>query len=233
MHEENCFITLTYDEQNNPDTLVKKHYQDFLKRLREYLSRSGQPTGVRYYLAGEYGDNFGRPHYHALLFGYNFPDRKFFTTQNGFKLDTSEILKKLWPMGYSLIGDVSFESAAYVARYIMKKVTGENAPHYYGDRLPEFNKMSLKPGIGADWFKAYGMQSCYPEDFIVIRGGVKCKPPRYYDKKLDLTNPDLLAKIKTVRQNHGKNSKHNTPERLRVRHAVKLKATETLRRKLK
>ena len=101
-------------------SLNYKHFQDFMKRLRKSHS------GVRFYMCGEYGEDFSRPHYHALLFNCSFPDRKKHSTgDSGSVIYTSEALSKLWPFGFSSIGDVTFESAAYCSRYIMKKVTGD------------------------------------------------------------------------------------------------------------
>jgi len=75
----------------------------------------------------------------------------------------------------------------------MKKVTGNNADEHYtvldtetGEVTklePEFNSMSLKPGIGATWFEKYAPE-VFPRD-VVVANGVKCKPPRYYGKQLE------------------------------------------------
>ena len=158
MHMFNSFVTLTYDDDHLPEynSLNYKHFQDFMKRLRK------SHNGVRFYMCGEYGEDFSRPHYHALLFNCFFPDRKKHSTgDSGSVIYTSEALTKLWPFGFSSIGDVTFESAAYCSRYIMKKVTGDLAESHYetvdlstsevSARVPEFNRMSLKPGIGAEW----------------------------------------------------------------------------------
>jgi len=248
LYEDNCFVTLTYSDDFLPpnSTLVKEHVQLFMKRLRDYVFRSspegrldpsqnvtdGQAKRVRFLACGEYGDNFGRPHYHLLIFNYDFPDRVFFDVQNGFNLYRSSILESLWPFGFSLVGDVSFESAAYVCRYVLKKVSGELAEGWYDGRIPEFSLRSLKPGIGAPWLERY-QKSVFPDDFIVIRGGVRCKPPRYYDVKLNLTNPELYASIKLKRKEMASKSKHNSPERLAVRRRVKLAQTKMLKRRLK
>ena len=132
-------------------------------------------------MCGEYGEDFSRPHYHALLFNCFFPDRKKHSTgDSGSVIYTSEALAKLWPFGFSSIGDVTFESAAYCSRYIMKKVTGDLAESHYetvdlstgevSARVPEFNRMSLKPGIGAEWIKRYN-KDVYPRDVAIIVTG--------------------------------------------------------------
>jgi len=127
LHQNNCFITLTYDDEHLPKDLSLDHreFQLFFKRLR----KANPHIKIRYYMAGEYGSTRGRPHFHACIFGYDFHDKKLFSrTSAGSLLYRSQELEKLWPYGYSTIGDVTFESAAYVARYIMQKQTGKDRP---------------------------------------------------------------------------------------------------------
>lgn len=219
MHAENCFITLTYKDA--PSSLNYRDFQLFMKRLRKHFPR------VRFYMCGEYGEKGDRPHFHACLFGMNFPDRVKF----GRSLYRSALLEKLWPHGYSSIGEVTFESAAYVARYIMKKVTGDDAIEHYAygvdpdtgevlTRTPEFCHMSLKPGIGAKWLEKY-VTDVYPTGAMVVRG-VESSPPRYYDKlfrridrkEFDYMKSDRAANVTPER--HAENS----DSRLVVRKAV-------------
>lgn len=225
-HAENAFITLTYDDEHLPAdwSLEYGDYQRFMKRLRK---RFGP---VRFYMAGEYGEQFGRPHYHACLFGFNFPDRQIWKkSQSGMTIYRSAALEELWPFGYSSIGDVTFESAAYVARYIMKKVTGRQAESHYEridpetgevfNRKPEFTKMSLKPGIGARWFEAY-QSDVYPGDYVVMRGQ-KMRPPRYYDRLFAKDNPFEWDEIQYRRELDGRSrAADNTPERLAAKEMV-------------
>lgn len=238
MHEQNSFITLTYSDQNLPEnnSLNHRDVQLFLKRLRFTLGKK-----VRYYMCGEYGENFGRPHYHIVLFGHDFEDKKyFFKSPSGSRVYRSETLEKLWPLGHSSLGDVNFESAAYVARYVMKKITGEQAKTHYGEttsqetgeiklkKTPEYNKMSLKPGIGQSWLDKYH-QDVYPSDQVIIRNK-PTKPPRFYDKKYSLFKPIEFEAIQHNREKEArKNYLDNTPERL----AVKEKVTEAKLNKLK
>jgi len=204
MHDNNCFITLTYDDQSLPPngTLVKKHFQDFMKRLR---FRYGK--GIRFYACGEYGDRFGRPHYHSAIFGFDFPDKKPLSTSEGKKLWTSQSLSELWPYGYSSIGVLNFESAAYIARYITKKLTGNKKIIYDIDmRMPEFSLMSRRPGIGLTFFEKY-KDDIYPNDFL-INAGKKMKPPRFYDCAYEVTHLDEMSKLKALRTEKAK-SKYN------------------------
>lgn len=207
MHEENCFITITYSEENlkyivdmetgelSP-TLVKRDWQLFMKRLRKELG----DVKIRFYAAGEYGEKSYRPHYHACIFGYSFPDRQLFSIVNGgHKLYISELLNRVWGHGFCSIGELTFESAAYVARYIMKKQTGYYAEDHYKGRLPEFTLMSRCPGIGRDWIERYH-KDVYPHDYIVLASGKKSGVPKYYDAFMEKEYPDLICEVYSQRR---------------------------------
>lgn len=229
MHEVNCFITLTYDDDHLPvdESLNYGDFQLFMKRLRK-LHSSANSNFIKFYMAGEYGDINRRPHYHACLFGVDFPDRVLHSdSASGFKVFRSEILEKLWPFGYSSVCDFSFDTAAYVARYVMKKITGDPAEdHYrhitrYGEvvnLVPEFNRMSLKPGIGAKFFEKF-RTDMYPRDEVVINGAV-AKPPRYYDKLLEKRSYVDKEKLDFKRYQKGFDNRDSTPSRLAVRETV-------------
>lgn len=241
LHQNNCFITLTYNDEHLPKDLSLDHrdFQLFFKRLR----KANPHIKIRYYMAGEYGTNFGRPHFHACIFGYDFHDKKLFkrTTADSL-IYTSEELEKLWPYGYSTVGDVTFESAAYVARYIMQKQTGKdvNKDHYTycdlqtGELIkiqPEYNKMSLKPGIGADWYKKY-KTDVYPHDFVEVRGK-KLKPPKYYDRLFSKENPYEYDQILYTREKQAKlRPEEHSYERLLVKETVTKAKLQKLKRKL-
>lgn len=225
MYDDNCFVTLTYNDDNLPanNSLVVKDLQDFNKRLRKY-SYERRGRGFRFYACGEYGDTFGRPHYHILLFDFDFEDKKFWRfSPAGERLYRSEILESKWTFGNSEIGSVSFESAAYVARYITKKVTGDAAAQHYGDRIPEFSTMSRRPGIGQFFFEKF-ITDIYPNDFVVVRGH-KSKPPRFYDKWLEKHASDEFAALKKGRRPHDvlefrRRKSENSRARLRVKEEV-------------
>jgi len=202
LHEENCFVTLTYDDQNLPPggTLVKEHIQKFIHDLRQKIA----PKKVRYYLAGEYGEKLSRPHYHLLLFGYSFPDRILLSRNNkaGQELYTSEELSGLWKYGLHSIGHVDISSAKYVAGYTAKKITGEKADSHYSGRIPEFAMMSKRPGIGHDWIMKY-KSDVYPKDYFHIQG-IRHRPSRYYDNLIEKKNPRTIKKVKIKRQAESK-----------------------------
>jgi hypothetical protein len=205
--KENCFITLTYNNENLPahSSLVRQDLTKFFKRLRKRYNHQ-----IRYFACGEYGDKLHRPHYHAILFNHDFQDK--FLFQNGkFPLYISPALNEIWPFGHSVVAGFSFESAAYTARYCVKKITGKDAREHYGDRLPEFSAMSRRPGIGHDFFYKY-YDDIVNYDTVVTRNGVICRPPRYYDKLLSGCDVELLEKHKEKRIS---NAQILEPERLR------------------
>lgn len=181
----------------------------------------------------------GRPHYHALLFGYDFPDKVAFKkSADGSAIFTSETLSRLWPSGFCTTGAVTFESAAYVARYIVKKINGAGAVAHYADpetgelRLPEYTTMSLKDGgVAGNWYKRW-KGDVYPSDSVVIRGR-EMKPPKYYDRLLELEDPEARAAIKERRMTAAlAREGDSTTARLRVREKVKLAQSKNLKREL-
>lgn len=197
MYENNCFITLTYSDENLPEnnSLKLRDFQLFMKKLRKRFGKD-----IRFFHCGEYGENpsLPRPHYHALLFNFDFEDKKVHSQKNGYKIYTSDILSSLWEHGHSVIGDVSFESSGYVARYTLKKITGEKAKDHYGLRKPEYATMSRRPGIGKRWYDKF-KGDVFPLDRVNVRG-VDSKPPRYYDSQLQKEDPSTMALIKIERE---------------------------------
>lgn len=187
LYEQNSFLTLTYADEYLPKggTLDRRAFPLFMKRLRQECG------SVRYFHAGEYGERNGRPHYHALLFGLRFADERWTgESGSGHRVYESETLSALWPFGIGQLGSVSFESAQYVARYCLKKVTGSRALAHY-QRVdaqgniyqlePEYATMSRRPGIGTRWIEKF-REEVYRDDSVMI-GGAEVTPPRFYDKK--------------------------------------------------
>jgi hypothetical protein len=247
LYTNNCFITLTYSDEHLPSDR-SLHYQDFqkfMKRLRKAHRGIDPVEGqypIRFYMAGEYGENFGRPHFHACIFNFRFSDQKLWKrTDVGSRIYRSDQLEKLWPFGYSSIGDVNFQSAAYVARYIMKKINGRDQDQHYefvipetGEivkRTPEFNKMSLKPGIGYDWYKEF-KTDVYPHDYVVVNGK-KVRPPRFYDKKFKAEDPISFEAIEFEREQRARSKyEDNTVERLAAKEKVAKARLRQLKRAL-
>lgn len=236
MYEKNVFVTLTYDDDHVPDELVLRDVQLFLKRLRKEKNGSR----VRFFSCGEYGEKFSRPHFHIILFNCDFDDKVYYKTVRGNRLYVSPTLDRLWNKGYAVIGDVTFESCAYVARYVTKKVNGDAADEHYLDaqtgliRKPEFCTMSRRPGIGRSFLDKY-KGDVYNYDRVLIRGHLS-RPPKFYDRVLETLDPDeyaqtLKKRLKVKRHMLLHRSFDNTPERLDVRERCKLNSINFLARK--
>lgn len=236
----NCFITLTYDQEHLPydGSLVKSHFQKFIRSLRKKTKQK-----IRYYMCGEYGSMTQRPHYHAILFGYRFPDETLYTIRNENRVYKSQLLDDTWQRGVSEIGSCTFQSAGYVARYVMKKQNGEFAQREYaipdpitgeiGELLkqPPYTCMSLRPGIGQRWYEK-NKGDLFPHDFAVLPDGSKAPVPDYYRKLLKKDDPVLWNKLRDERIEKCKNNPDNTPERLAVREIVKQKKADRLTRSI-
>lgn len=236
LHANNSFITLTYADEHLPyrGQLVKDHWQRFIKRLRKKYG----PKSARYYMCGEYGTLYGRPHFHACLFGHDWNDKDLYAkNETGDNIYTSKTLERLWGMGLCTTADVTFNSAAYVTRYCMQKRTGPIAEEWYKrwDELgayqlePEFGQPSLKPGLGKHWLDKYSAD-VYTTD-NVITNGHKSRPPTYYDTQYGKLHPDHMAEIKAEREMEAHHRRwDNTPERLRVKEIVARAAHTNLKR---
>ncbi len=197
------FLTLTFNDDHVPRlpdgqlTLQYRPFQLFMKRLRKAFPH----VRFRFVMCGEYGSCTQRPHYHAMLFGFRFPDLQPF---GGYY--RSAALERLWPYGHSLIGDLVPGSINYVCRYNLKKITGAKADEWYKGRVPEFVRASNRPGIGAGWLDTfYG--DVYKVDLFteqVLRDSARylgrdCRPPKYYDKLIKLDKPGLWDAIHKAR----------------------------------
>ncbi len=248
-HKESCFITLTYNKENLPGdwSLHVEHFQKFIKRLRKKIK-----TQIKYFHAGEYGEpkiplavnaygeyigeRLGRPHYHALIFGYEFKDKKILkAVENGgenYNYYTSEELTKIWGKGYCLIGDITWKSAAYVARYAMKKITGDKKESHYERKKPEYITMSRRPAIGTGWYKKY-KDGVFPWDEVIING-YKTTPPRFYDKILEKEDETTYLEIKRLRLKKKRTIKIKTPNGIIIvdegAHAGRLKQKEAVKK---
>jgi hypothetical protein len=240
MHTENSFITLTYDNENCPrtGTLVLKHWQDFMKRLRKKYSHKK----LSFYHCGEYGEQQGRPHYHAIIFNHQFSD--LIPIPRKKDLHTSEILKTLWGKGHISVGSVTFESASYVASYVQKKINGPKAEainmsnglrHYErmtaeGEVITlkkEYATMSRRPGIASRWLAKHH-SDIYPSDFVTHKGK-KQSLPKYYDTQYEILtqdNPETMENILKKRSAKMRKLRHLfTPEALKqkeVHHKAKM-----------
>lgn len=228
LHKHNWFVTLTYDDDHLP-TDLSLHYRDFqlfMKRLRKVF----YGTKLRFYMCGEYGEDFSRPHFHACIFNLELRDLLYWKKSGaGDDLYRSPIIEKCWPNGFSSVGELNYKTAAYTSRYILKKVTGFQSDDHYqtinyatGEiayRTPEFNKMSLKPGIGLGFYEKFH-SDIYPNGTCCINGRL-AKSPRYYDGKYKSDFPDDYESLEWKRYLTAMDHIHdNSDDRLKVREAV-------------
>lgn len=221
LHEENCFVTLTYDDEHLPadGSLDRRAFPLFMKRLR----KAHDGKRIRYFHCGEYGSQSKRAHYHALLFGHDFSDKTHWASRGGYPVWRSASLERLWPFGNCEIGTVTFESAGYVARYVVKKMKADYWRDYAEldtqtgevvERAREYTTMSRRPGIGVEWYERFRSE-VYPADSVVVRGRL-CRPPRAYDKRLEVQDAGLYRRVVKERELRVVEGE-NTWDRLRVR----------------
>lgn len=228
-HERNSFLTLTYGE-GAPVSLVPRHLELFWKKLR----RSGER--ISYFASGEYGELHGRPHYHAIVFGYWPSDARFHKQSDGMPLYASDKLRAIWGHGHAYVGTVTFESACYVAGYVAKKITGPEAIGYYqavdpdtGELvpiIPEFSRWSTRPAIGRRWIQKHGESDAWRRDEVIMRGAAS-KVPRYYDKLLKAQDPDRFLRLKRKRLSR---AKRISPEQLEAGEVITLQKYKSKRR---
>lgn len=237
-----AFLTLTYNDRHVPSNfgLRRDDLTNFFKRLRHLV------RPFRYLASGEYGTLSHRPHYHALIFGEDFLDDSIPLRENASTPDTRGAASRLrvsaactraWthtgakePLGFHSIGELTWDSAAYVAAYTTKKATGELAGREYvnaetGEVLePEFavssrggnSKHNNKGGIGKPWFDRY-WREVYPSNYVVLNGR-QFQPPDYYDKLLERKDPELHREMILSRQKEITNNYHKyTPQRLEAK----------------
>lgn len=245
MHEstlwaENCFITLTYADDAltfggaEHGILVKRDLTLFWKRLRKHFPG----RRFKYFAAGEYGERSNRPHYHAIIFGLDFADKVKTGSRMGNPYYNSPLLNRIWGHGDCVIGNVTFESCSYVARYVMKKRLGKES-EYYAEKgiTPEYVVMSRgnaktgPNGIGKDFYDKYE-GDIFPRDMVYANGNAAV-PPRYYTERYKKSHPleseDMINR-RVVRAE--KNWKENEPKRLKVRERVRQAAIRRLNRPL-
>ena len=260
LYDDNVFVTLTFSDEGlqrrqeewgtSPHSLDVEDLKRFVKRLlkatNKYSVRDSKGNivepGIRHFSCGEYGELNNRPHYHLCVFNHWFEDSKRWkTSSSGEMLYVSEQLQQLWPYGSCPVGAVTFKSAAYVARYAVKKVgTPKTCSRVLFDAdgvvhqvAHEFGTQSKRPGIGALWVKKHGRHT-RDQDFVVVNGR-KCRPPKAYDQLNEREDPERMAQVKRARRQamdplHW--AKEGSAERRRVKAEVRDDRTKRLRRDL-
>lgn len=237
----------------------QSHFQGFMKRLRKGVARIDKEEGrpkrkIKYYQCGEYGEickhgidlskvkcplcNLGRPHHHAILFNVRPLDLVPYAQEGDTIRYTSPTLEKLWGYGFVDVGNVTQQSAAYCARYIMKKITGEKAEDHYKaitedgeiqNLTPEYSSMSN--GIGEAFYNRFE-KDFFPSDETPVPGkGIVPLVPRYYTEKLKNDNPEMHEQVKNKRiRQRRQNQEEYSRERLYTKYKVKKAAITTLKR---
>lgn len=222
-HDSAWFATFTYDDDHVPRTyypdletgeaipaltLRKRDFQLLMKRIRK---RFGEDH-IRFFMSGEYGSETFRPHYHAILFGLHLDDLvpyktvkeagQFYTYYNSPSLQSCWLDHDGKPIGYVVVGEVTWESCAYTARYVMKKLKGTEADFYSTHNIePEFTLMSRRPGIARQYYDDH--PDLYDDEWINVsteKGGKKFRPPKYFDRLFDVDNPEKSAELKELRK---------------------------------
>lgn len=237
LHPASCFVTLTYRPEDVPSdrSLHVEDWQAFKRRLDRRIGKT------RFFMCGEYGDAVldsgdqqGLPHWHAILFGYDFrKDRKFHKhNKHGDALYTSALLEDVWGKGWAPIGDATPQSIRYVASYVNKKQTGERSDAVYGRRRPPFCTMSRRPGIGADWFARYGKRTMAQDECVL--DGKPVPVPRYYDRLFKESDPEEFERLVDARMAAKRAAgEHDQPERLKTREGIVRRSLERFSRDLK
>lgn len=216
---DNCFITLTYNDENLPvtrlcptGTLNKKHLTKFHKDLRKYIERQFPDNPkYKYFQCGEYGssDNTQRPHYHMLIMGFNFPDRQLqgkFQSRNQY---TSQLLEKLWPYGFVQLEDATSKAAGYIAKYAAKELLAgkinQDTLETTG-KIPQF--VSQSQNIGKDYLTKYQKELLIHDS--VVRDGLEIKLNSYQLDKLESLNPERVEELKQERREYAQENQNST-----------------------
>lgn len=222
-HDSSYFATFTYDNDHVPRsyyadpatgeaipslTLRKRDFQLLMKRIR----RRFPDDRIRFFMSGEYGGETFRPHYHVILFGLHLDDLVFYKiVREGdcyYSYYNSPKLQSCWldsdgkPIGFVVVGEVTWESCAYTARYVMKKMKGEQSGYYEEHGIePEFVLMSRRPGIARQYYDEN--PALFDSDYINIstpKGGKKFRPPRYFQKLFEIDQPEKSAELRDIRK---------------------------------
>lgn len=180
-HSKVAFVTLTYDDDHlvftdsDIPTLHPQHCTTFLKNLRydlAYKDSNGIPQSFRYFLCGEYGDQFDRPHYHLIFFYSGERDHEFLEA-----LFTSR-----WEHGFiKYEPGISPGRAKYCAKYSMKSIGFD-----YLDAIPPFARMSRRPGLGKQFLDNIDVEKFRERDLWHVhdQAGTPYTLPRYYKERI-------------------------------------------------
>lgn len=226
LHKDSCFITLTYDK--DPGSLRPADFVAFMKRLRNHVPK------IKFFQVGEYGSQNGRAHHHAIIFGFNFPDRFKSDPLGTLSYSRSALLDRVWGHGFTYVGDVTPKSVAYVAGYVQKKIKNQNEklPDGY---IPEYRTMSrggrYGQGISAAWIKRFS-DDVYPSGRVHTEKGLDFRAPRYYDRYYEKADPNNFELLKEIRRKAAaKGRSDSTPDRMATREKVMISNFQKLKTK--
>ena len=188
-HEQNSFLTLTYDDDNCPEYINKLDLDRFLARIRKKLK-------LRYFITGEYGDQTHRPHYHAIIFGHDFRGGRF-TYRINDELWGNEELNRTWSHGQITIGDFSAATAMYVAGYTAKKLQDKDT----------FSVQSRKPPLGWRWAND-NQEQLRRLEHVVVEGRKLPIPKVYFEWENRSKNRPGEVGLDDVKANRQSHTKH-------------------------
>jgi hypothetical protein len=219
MHEQNCFITLTFEDEHLPKhgSLRLEDPQKFLKRLRKYLEKdwhmvdgvktSKIPCKIKYFYCGEYGDQHQRPHYHLCIFGWAPHDMQIFSQKKSGDQFTSQTIAKIWTQGFHTVSDFTDATGAYTAYYMVKEnIFFDLTPYDAIDpdtgeeikRMPPFQRMSRRPGLGTTFYHKYKEEIINNGSYI---NGQSVPVPQAYLNILRKEDEEKYKVLKTNREN--------------------------------
>lgn len=227
MHVDNWFVTLTYDDEHLPlpiptysrhsydyglwSPLLYEDFEKFKKRLLEYIRYHYNVDGIRFLMCGEYGPKNGRPHFHVIFYGLPLPDvvKHNDLTVKGrpYVYLSSEIIDNCWGKGFTTLGEVNWETSAYVGRYVMKKFSNLEEFDYcklcydngWEPLPPEMRQASRNPGLARPFYDV-NKDEIYNIDKVVLPNGRTPQPCQYFDRLFDLEDPELLSQIRENRK---------------------------------
>lgn len=214
--EDNWFITLTYSDEFIPVndkgifTVSYKDLSRFIESLRKVFTRQGIKD-IKYLASSEYGSRLNRPHYHLCFFGLPLNDLELTgeVSKLGHPYFVSKLVDKIWNKGIHKIGRVTYQSAGYVARYTLKKLSNLD----YKKLGIEPERLFMSKGIGKKYFEE-NKEHIYKYDVVNLNTDkvlIKLQPPRYFDRLYEKHNSDHLQEIKNARI---VNAKHNLVSRV-------------------
>ena len=253
--KNNWFVTLTYDDEHlkipediedssgitwcddgtGSGTLIKEDLTAFIKSVRQIMKREHSQDNIRFMACGEYGGKTERPHFHVIFFNLNLPLEDLYEPRliNHEPYYRSHTIERAWTKGISNISECTWNTIAYTARYITKKIKGENSEEYYSRKgqIKEFFRVSRMPGIGEGYYRKH-WKEIYDRDEIIIKnrqGNIATKPPKYFDKLFEAEHPKEWEEIKARRKKQAQEANKVKDQKTSIFRAEQLEIEERLK----